>query len=301
MLKIGIVGLPNVGKSTLFQALTKKAVNIASYPFTTIDPNVGVVAVPDQRLEKIVSMLKPKEYHPAVIEFVDIAGLVKGAHQGEGLGNQFLSHIFNVDAILFLLRGFIDKNVPSAIGEINPQMELQILKEELAKKDEEITERVKKDKKIEQPKLSQKPSIVSCNIKVNGENKLWNGCQLNFDAKLELEASELSESEIKELGLEPKLPELIRLAYKTLGLITFYTIKGGQEIRAWPLKHRMLIPQAGGVVHSDFEQKFIRAEVIQWSKLLEAGSWHQAREKGWLKTVGHDYIVQDGDVIEFKI
>jgi len=145
MLKIGIVGLPNVGKSTLFKALTKKQVEIANYPFTTINPNIGIVAVPDERLEKIIKLLKPKNHFPSVIEFVDIAGLVKNAHQGEGLGNQFLSHIYGVDAILFIVRCFKDKNITSVIEEINPQKELEILKEELKRKDEEIIKRDKKD------------------------------------------------------------------------------------------------------------------------------------------------------------
>jgi len=304
MLKIGIVGLPNVGKSTLFKALTKKQVEIANYPFTTIDPNVGVVAVPDGRLEKIAHLIQPEKHLPAVIEFVDIAGLVKGAHQGEGLGNQFLSHIYGMDAILFLVRCFKDENVISQSA--GPENELTILKEELAKKDEEITERAKQksDKPEEQiPALSQKSSIIVCNIKTDGENASpqKNFCDLSIDAKIELELSEMTPKEINELGVKPKLPELAKKAYQILNLITFYTIKGGKEVRAWPIKKGSIAPEAGEIVHSDFKEKFIRAEVIEWDKLIEADSWAKAREKGWIRTEGHDYEIKDGDVIEFKI
>ena len=316
MLKIGIVGLPNVGKSTLFKALTKKQVEIANYPFTTINPNIGIVAVPDERLEKIIKLLKPKNHFPSVIEFVDIAGLVKNAHQGEGLGNQFLSHIYEVDAILFIVRCFKDKNITSVIEEINPQKELEILKEELKRKDEEIIKRDKKDQ-TQASLLIQKLTFVICNINTGRENVNYKNCRLTLDAKLELEALELSKEDIKEINFTSKLPELIKLAYETLGLITFYTIKGGQEIRAWPIKAGALTPQAGGIVHSDFEEKFIRAEVIAWDKLLEVprplhdrdsghpslgtGIWSKAREKGILRTIGKDYVIQDGDVVEFKI
>jgi small GTP-binding protein len=313
MLKIGIVGLPNVGKSTLFKALTKKQVEIANYPFTTINPNIGVVAMPDVRLEKITNLIKPEEYFPAVVEFVDIAGLIKGAHKGEGLGNQFLSHIYNVDAILFLIRHFKDKDISSTVS--GPEEEIKILKEELIKKDEEIIQQesklrpVKKfqqqskPEKFETLRLSEKPSIIVCNIKSAGENydPPTGGCELTLDAKLEQEMSEMTIQELKDFELTPLLPQLIKKAYETLNLITFYTIKGGKEIRAWPIKKESKTPEAGGIVHTDFQEKFIRAEVIQWDKLIEAGNWYHAREKGWLRTEGHNYAVQDGDVIEFKI
>ena len=294
MLSMGIVGLPNVGKSTLFQALTQKQVEIANYPFTTINPNVGVVPVPDERLERIVALLKPAEHYPAVVEFVDIAGLVKGAHAGEGLGNQFLSHIYAVDAILFLIRAFKDKNIASSSQ--GPAEEIATLREELEKKDKQIAE-----KEGETPFLAQKPSIVGCNIKKDGENLECENYDLKIDAKLELEMAEMDSGEIAELGLESSLPQLIEKTYQTLGLITFYTIKRGKEVRAWPLKKGAKAPEAGAVVHTDFEEKFIRAEVIQSNKLLEAGSWASARDKGWLRTEGKDYVVQDGDIIEFKI
>ncbi len=300
MLSIGIVGLPNVGKSTLFKALTKKQVDIANYPFTTIDPNVGVVGVPDKRLEEIVRLLEPKESYPAVVEFIDIAGLIKDAHKGEGLGNQFLSHIYAVDAILFLIRLFKDKDTEESAQD--PEEELLIIKNELEKKDEEIT---KRDSSA--PLLSKKPFFIACNR--GKDNLSFDGCNLEIDAKMELEMSEMNKKEVEELGLESDLPKLIRKAYETLNLISFYTIKGGKEIRAWPIEKGTNIYDSAEVVHSDFKEKFIRAEVIQWSKLLETGGpvvnssnpWQKAREKGWIKTEGKDYTVQDGDVIEFKI
>ena len=301
-MKIGIVGLPNVGKSTLFKALTKQQVDISNYPFCTIDPNIGVVPVPDERLETLKNMLKPEKIVPAVVEFVDIAGLVKGAHAGEGLGNQFLSHIYEVDAIALVLRCFKDESIIHVEKTIDPNRDLEIIKNELAKKDEEILSRAEKDReKSEVHLLSTKPIINICNIKSGAENIELPDCHLKIDFKLELEESEMAEEELKELGLKPSLGELVRLAYKTLDLITFYTIKGGKELRAIPIKRGTLAPQAGGKVHSDFEEKFIRCEVINFEKFKEAGSWQKAREHGWLRTEGKDYIVKDGDIIEFKI
>lgn len=292
MLKIGIVGLPNVGKSTLFQALTKKQVDIASYPFTTIEPNVGVVSVLDERLEKLADLVRPKKTVPAVIEFVDIAGLVKDAYQGAGLGNQFLSHIYSVDAVLFLLRCFKDGDILVLAAE--PKEQFEILKNELAQKDAS-----KKD--VQAPLLASKPTLIVGNIKTGGDNHDCNFCDLKIDAQLEMELAELSPQELAELQLSSHLPQLITLAYQTLELITFYTIKGGQELRAWSIKIGTLASQAGGQVHSDFEEKFIRAEVIPWDQLVEAGSWLKARELGQLRVEGKEYIVRDGDVIEFKI
>ena len=292
-LKIGIVGLPNVGKSTLFRALTKIAVPIAPYPFTTIEPHVGVVAVPDERLDTLAEVLKPERVVPAAIEFVDIAGLVKGAAEGQGLGNQFLSHIYTVDAVLFLLRSFQDSNVPQEVE--HPKEELSILRAELQKKDDEVSGRTPAS-----PRLSDKPSLIACNVR-GDDPAAWTGCGLTIDCKLELEMSEMSPGELKELGMQSKLGELIQRAYEALGLITFYTIKGGQELHAWPIKRGAAAPDAGGVVHSDFQEKFIRAEVVPYPKLIEAGSWSHARELGWIRTEGRDYAVQDGDVIEFRI
>ncbi len=283
---IGIIGLPNVGKSTLFKALTKQPVDISNYPFCTIDPNIGVVAVPDDRLKKISEVIKPEKTTPTVIKFVDIAGLVKGAHQGEGLGNQFLSHIAAVDAILLITRCFEDEKITHVEKEIDPQRDFEIIINELKLKDEA---------------LAKKPLINICNVKSEGKNKEFDQCDLKMDIKLEMDGAELSQEDLREFGLKPKLPSLIKLAYQTLDLITFYSVKGGHEVRAWTLKNGLPIIKAGNVVHTDFEEKFIRAEVINWQKLVEAGTWLKAREKGLVRTEGRDYLVQDGDVIEFKI
>lgn len=303
-MKIGIVGLPNVGKSTLFKALTKQQVDISNYPFCTINPNIGVVAVPDERLETLKTLIKPGKAVPAVVEFVDIAGLVKGAHEGQGLGNQFLSHIYGVDAIAVVLRCFKDEGIIHVEKTIDPNRDFGIIKNELAKKDEEIlnhAEKSREKEKIDTSLLGVKPIINICNIKSGGENIEFPDCHLKIDFKLELEESEMSEEDLKELELEPSLGKLVQLAYKTLGLITFYTIKGGKELRAVPIKRGSTAPQAGGKVHSDFQEKFIRAEVADFEKFKEAGSWQKMREKGWLRTEGKDYIVCDGDAIEFKI
>lgn len=354
---VGIVGLPNVGKSTLFKALTKKAVDIAPYPFTTIDPNVGVVQVPDERLQKIAEAIKPEKITPTIIEFVDIAGLVKGAHKGEGLGNQFLAHIRNCDAILEVIRDFKAPEIENVLGEINPKKEMETIKTELLMKDLETLENVvsKKEKKqerddsekrgglekvkteIRQGKLiseinlkekektelkeyqflTQKPIffIINTNGKGKSSNSDFNQDYLEINLKEEKEFSELSDEETKELDISSQLDKLILNCYNILDLITFYTIAGGKETRAWTLKKGRKAPEAGSIVHSDFEEKFIKAEVLNWEQLVKAGSrpvklgearhegtaWSKAKEIGWLKTVGRDYTVQDGDVIEFKI
>ncbi len=343
---IGIVGLPNVGKSTLFKALTKKKVDIAAYPFTTIHPNYGIVTVPDHRLEKVAEIIKPEKVTPTVIEFVDIAGLVKGAHKGEGLGNQFLAQIRNCAAILEVVRVFEDPKVENVLGEINPEKEIEIIKTELLMKDLEtlegllskIEKDVKKDKKAlkkfeflkkikegvsqgeliyevsgagltdeekseiqEYQFLTQKPIFYILNTNKKPEGLKSGIKHLAMNLKDESEISELSEAEVKELGMKSQLDQLILACYNILDLITFYTVAGGKETRAWTLKKNSKVPAAGGVIHSDFEEKFIRAEVIPWQILVESGSWVKARESGRIKTVGKDYIVQDGDVIEFKI
>ena len=314
-LSIGIVGLPNVGKSTLFKALTKLEVNIANYPFATIDPNVGVVAVPDERLDKLVKMSNPKKVIPAVVEFYDIAGLVRGAHKGEGLGNQFLSRIHEVDAIVHLVRCFKSEDISHIENSIDPTRDVEIINTELILKDLETIERrfgkadaeaktEKKDAKIktelEAGRFPSGDEVVSdlSLLTIKPQIYLLNGQESDITQELI--------SKIKQLGstylvtdlndAATDLSPLIRTAYKTLGLISFFTT-GEDETRAWTIKRGMKAPQAAGVIHTDFEKNFIRAEVIQWDKLLEAGDWAKARQKGWLRIEGKDYVVQDGDVV----
>lgn len=345
---VGIIGLPNVGKSTLFKALTQQEVDISNYPFCTINPNVGIVQVPDERLLKIAEIVQPKKVTPTIIEFVDIAGLVKGAHKGEGLGNQFLSHIREVDAILHIVRNFPDKDIKHVEDSIEPQRDIDIINTELIMKDLETLEnyyekiirearsgdkeKIKEveilskikdglnkgslvssiglsDKEISLVKhlnfLTSKPIIYILNIKesdnVSEVLKLLPQNTLPIDLKIELECTELSPDEIKELNLKSRLDVLIKTCYKILALITFYTIKGGEEARAWTVKEGANALEAGGVVHTDFKEKFIRAEVIDYTGLLKVKSWTDARSRGWIKTEGKDYVVKDGDILEFKI
>jgi len=351
-LSVGILGLPNVGKSTLFKALTKKEVDISNYPFCTIEPNVGVVEVEDERLKKLSLISKPKKVIPSVIKFVDIAGLVKGAHQGEGLGNQFLAHLREVDAILEVVRCFKAENISHINGEVIPQRDIATIKSELILKDLETIgkrlEKIEKDVKARKKEaeeehekliflkekleeslekrrisfpeadseisenlflLTSKPKIYLLNCskeelspelreKLEKENIEF----FQMDVKEELDKSELNDEERKELGLSaPCLPELIKKCYQILDLITFFTITGVEETRAWPIKRGSTILEAAGKVHSDFKENFIKAEVLDYKTVIEAGSWKQARESGVLKTVGKDYILKDGDVIEIKI
>jgi len=370
---VGIVGLPNVGKSTLFKALTRQRVDIAPYPFTTINPNIGKVFVPDERLEKIAQIIKPEKITPTTIEFIDIAGLVKGAHKGEGLGNQFLAQIRNCDAIVEVVRAFsasaegyggpaVAPTTRSEGGKNEklqyqlweppkPERDLEIVEIELLMKDLETIDKIlaklekeaksgdkEESKKFDLLKkikenlvegkkvsdisfseeenslikefqfLTQKPIIYLFNTDKSNEFKIDEKLKSEVDSqylisnlKFEEEVSELSEREIEELKIKPFLDQLILTCYNTLSLITFFTIAGGKETRAWTIKKGVLAPEAGGKVHSDFEKKFIRAEVVLWQKLIELGSWKKARELGQIKTVGRDYLVQDGDIIEFKI
>lgn len=348
-LKIGIVGLPNVGKSTLFKALTKNPVDINNYPFCTIEPNVGIVKVPDERLEKLAKMSKSKKIIPTVIEFVDIAGLVKGASTGEGLGNKFLANIREVDAIAQVVRVFDNDKIIHVHNKIDPQSDIEIINTELILADLETVKKVKarlekdvrgmkKDAKeqlavlekiqktLEDGKLASevnfnlndentkivvrelslltiKPFLYIYNVsdvtqKLPADLEIKNHTKL--DIKIEEELIEMSKEEADELGIKSNLDELILKAYEILGLITFLTT-GEDETRAWTIKRGSSAPQAGSAIHTDFEEKFIRAEVINWEELLRAGSWGKAREMGKLRLEGKDYIVRDGDVIEFKI
>jgi len=344
---VGIIGLPNVGKSTLFKALTQQSVDISNYPFCTIDPNVGIVTVPDKRLEAIYQTVNSQKMTPTVIEFVDIAGLVKNAHQGEGLGNQFLAHIRHTDALCQVVRVFNDEKITHLEGAPDPQRDIKIINTELIMKDiESVDKRLDKiqkkaragekealqevaDLEIIKKILTQGKLIFQhqqeinlslaqelCLLTLKPMIYLFNGNEADFSPpdelndlpylvtslENELAWRELTPLEAQELKLPPsQLNHLIRQCYQILNLITFFTITGGKETRAWTIKKGEKAPQAGGVVHSDFEEKFIRAEVINWEKLIAAGGWLKAREKGLIRTEGKDYLVQDGDVIEFKI
>jgi GTP-binding protein YchF len=363
-LSIGIVGLPNVGKSTLFNALTKKSVLVANYPFATIDPSVGVVAVPDERLYKLSEFSKTQKIVPAVVEFVDIAGLVKGASDGEGLGNQFLTNIRETDAIAEVVRIFEDDNIIHVDGKINPLKDIEVINLELILADlQTVTKRlanlnreVKANKKeailenglVEKIKtaleagklastvvadefekpfikslhlLTSKPFMYILNKKAGGKNldemnderyqaliKFFNDNNAKWvivDAGIEHELKDIDDKEKKELreGLGAKddgIDDLIKKGYELLNLITYFTT-GEKETRAWTIGRGWTAPKAGTAIHGDFEEKFIRAEVIEWDKLLESGSFANAREKGLLRTEGKEYIVKDGDVMEFRI
>lgn len=307
-LSVGVVGLPNSGKSTLFNALLKKQIaQVAEYPYTTIEPNVGVVEVPDDRLKTIARTVaeENRKTHkgaelkvvPAAIKFIDIAGLIKGAHQGESLGNQFLAHIREVDAILHVVRAFENPKVPHVRGEIDPKEDIEVVNLEL--------------------ELGgiKKPTIYILNVDEKSLTGITGSTSIKvleqdaqvipICAKLEAELSDLSEEEqkayLKELGIEESgLEQTILESYKLLDLITFFTIAGGKQAQAWPVKKGTMALDAAEKVHTDFAKGFIAAEIVAWEKLVDAGSWQAAREKGLIKVAGRDQIIEDGEVIEFK-
>lgn len=363
-LNCGIVGLPNVGKSTIFSALTSAKAEAANYPFCTIDPNVGIVAVPDSRLDKLVSMFKPKKRVPAIVEFVDIAGLVKGASQGEGLGNQFLSHIREVGMIAHIVRCFDNPDIIHVANRVDPVDDIEVIHTELALADldtlDRRLEKLQKQLKVQDPALKKdtekelatlqkirpalqegrparsvsleddeleavrgaflitmKKEIFVCNVDETGVSgnahvdavrkiaKAMDSEAVVICGKFEAELADIQDPEEKaeflaDIGLkESGLASLIHAAYRLLGLRTFFTA-GEDECRAWTIKAGNKAPQAAGVIHTDFEKGFIKAEVYHYDDLVALGSEQAVKAAGKLRQEGREYVVQDGDVVFFK-
>ena len=360
-LTAGIVGLPNVGKSTLFNAITKAGALAANYPFATIDPNVGIVEVPDSRLIKLEEMVQPKKTIPTTFEFTDIAGIVKGASKGEGLGNKFLSHIREVDAICQVVRAFDDENVTHVSGRVNPLDDIEVINMELVLADlESVEKRLPKIEKMARQKdktaemelriltqikealedgkpvrsidfneddqkwvnqaqlLTSKKMLYIANVgedeigdKDNDKVKAIREYAANEDsevivisAKIEEEIATLDDENkemfLEDLGIEePGLDRLIRTTYDLLGLSTYFTA-GVQEVRAWTFKQGMTAPQCAGIIHTDFERGFIRAEVTSYEDYVQHGGENGAKEAGRQRLEGKDYIMQDGDIVHFR-
>ena len=351
-LTIGIVGLPNVGKSTLFNALTKNDVLAANYPFATIEPNVGVVGVPDPRLTKLAEIFSSQKILPATVDFVDIAGIVKGASEGEGLGNKFLANIRESDAICQVIRAFKDENVVHVDGKVSPKDDIETINTELILADlqtiEKVLPRLQKESRIKKDVVAKVAAVEAAKeilekgdtlfsagiVQGSGNEELLHDLHLlttkpflyvfNVDedfkaeqralvapaeaiflnAKLEADLAELDEEDAMELlesvgAEEPGLTTLARVGFNTLGLQTYLTA-GPKESRAWTIKKGATAPEAAGVIHTDFQKGFIKAEVISFADLVETGSVAEARAKGKARMEGKEYVMQDGDVVEFR-